>query len=206
MPIASDISSLRVLQRLRKPHPLVRAIRREFQNARTDPYGRITLHRGALIICVAPASLGRALRFIDALVKGAGMIGCAVEATLHGRDCSPLTREGESIGFKLFEKSRQTRRSADQRKAAFGPVYAYTPTGDFEFRILGSHSSGQRRWNDTENRSIEDRIQHVVLRVHEILEEEKVHSKRQDEEMKRQEEQQRKLEREHEIREKELAW
>jgi len=133
------------------------------------------------------------------------MIGCAVEVALHGRACSPVTRDGESIGFKLFEKSRQTRRSADQRRAAYGQVYAYTPTGHFEFRILGSHSSGQRRWNDTENRSIEDRIQHVVLRVHEILEEEEVYSRRHEKEIQRRDKQRREKKRAQERRAVALA-
>jgi hypothetical protein len=201
---ASDISSLKVSKRLQRPHPLVRSVRTELKNARTDRYGRINLHQDSLIVSVAPASLSRALCFIDAFIKGAKIVGRAVRSAVNDRDCLPLTRNGGSIGFKLFEKSRQTRLSADQRQGVFGRVYARDPTGHFKFSILGNGGPGQSRWNDSENRSIEDLIQQIVLRADQILEEQPMWRQKLEEVEERLEERWRKQKREEEKAAEEL--
>ena len=102
-------TSVKVRDKLRSPHPLVRETARILQSSKPDRYGVLRPVRKRYIdIRVAPENLNRALRIMDALIKALEKRGFPV-STVTGL-YFPNTRVkilGEKIKFSLHEWTRQ---------------------------------------------------------------------------------------------------
>jgi len=106
---------------LERPHPLVASAASLLRRATPDDYGRVhCANATCLDLTVGPASLDRALRLMDALLRAAEQRGYRVEVTPHetlGRrhdneappNQSRVVVDGVPIALRLFEKSTETR-------------------------------------------------------------------------------------------------
>jgi len=99
-----------VKENLYNAHPLVREARTVLNNVRVDEYGRLSLYRDqkCLDIRVSKASVHRALRIIDALIKE--FERREVEVKVKGSENTVLSIRGEEVKVYLFEPSKRKER------------------------------------------------------------------------------------------------
>jgi hypothetical protein len=166
------------------PHSITAATRRALNVAKEDDYGAIKCTvEEAFYVRIAPDSIDRTLRIIDALISA-----CAERriSTRDGqkrdgnyREYAKLVVNSESLGIsideriqrrphKLTEKEmtsqRRARKSWDDFSYMSIPKYDYFPTGKLSLKIEGHCGSGLRStWNDTNRQKIEDCLNQVIV-------------------------------------------
>jgi hypothetical protein len=153
-----------VLERLTNPHVLVDRTERRLRSARPDEVGFVApAVRGCLDLAVAPGTVDRALRVLDALVKALDARGLRVAV----RDDGPGRRSevlvaGERIGFRLSEDTERVERpaTADERDedllfhGRVRPRYRRIPDGRLVLRITDGQAL-RRCWSDRADRRVE---------------------------------------------------
>lgn len=162
---------VRVSARLTQPHPLVELTRKYLEKEKPS-------HDSPLIcggerhldVHVAPKSVPRAMRILDALIKAAEARGFSVAVQAEawgGRPKTFMTIAGERIPFRLVEKLTQHVRSltpaeeearAAGRQTHFYGRYSYSASGRLWVVIdKDSHASTiRKRWKDTTQQRLED--------------------------------------------------
>lgn len=132
------LPELQVASALRHPHPLVEAARTRFQGATPDPQNLVRpVWDGTptLTVAVGVASVPRALRFLDALVKAVERVGGRVDVkkVTHGRGRgTEVVFCGEGVPLRLRERYRQVKIPPDkQPKGLWGSRVEYVLTGEF---------------------------------------------------------------------------
>ncbi|MFV2072527.1 MAG: hypothetical protein ACC742_07730 [Thermoanaerobaculales bacterium] len=159
---------------------LVTETRRVLEGAESDEHG-ILRPRGVevLDIGVCEASMKRALRIMNALIRALEGAGFAVEidAILDsaGRPSGYTTSaviHDERIAFSMTEKTQRKERAptdeerAEMRRSPWrrGPFYAHSPSGVFSLQIeRGWHRERHRRtWSDGKPRRLEGCLYSVV--------------------------------------------
>ncbi|WP_426336769.1 hypothetical protein ACN9MY_01800 [Pseudoduganella sp. R-31] len=164
-------------------HPLVRAASKRLR--KRDGWPADTLIRSApkevLNIAVTRSALDRALLFIDSLLKAMAKQGFEVEIDEErGASIVRRVKTDTKLDFTLVEHIRRTRHEATpaeeraqkrywERSRWDGnstfphiPMYDYAPTGLLTFQV---GRWPQRTWNDTPNRSLEQRLGEVVAGI-----------------------------------------
>lgn len=175
------------LERFRQPipvpevpepeHVVVAQTRRALATADTDEYGLLRPHGGEdLDVYVAEASVTRALRIMNAIVRSLECAGFGVEVCA-GSD-RPTSRNGcrtyavfgdERIPFALTEGTERVERPPnDEERAAMrrnpwktrGPFYSHRPTGQLCLQIEGGLAGDGRRrnWSDSSQRRLESML------------------------------------------------
>jgi hypothetical protein len=173
---------------LEDPHKLVVLASRYL--AKAHPSGGVVSVSGksCLDIRVAPESVDRALRILDALIKALEAAGLTVEVVVlqeaepagprdyRWSDRAPhpparITRvvcDGESIEFCLHEDVRRVEvpRPHSSRKGEYvwePRVYAYEPTGGLMLRLINTSGLGVRsKWQDGKRQRLEDCLEDFV--------------------------------------------
>lgn len=156
---------IRVADTLHGCHPLIRQTKQGLQKAKPDDYGRL---HGHLDLNVSKTSLSRALRIMDALVRGAERRGYAVENSKQSPYPTQMVIGEDRIRFKLFEKSDRHERelTAEERRK---PVHAirdrwvYTPSGVLSFEIDEYTDYWQRRWTDRPSKPLEEHLNDIMI-------------------------------------------
>ncbi len=190
-------------------HPFVERTRKSIDKTAQDK-GCFICRRNGLNIRVSPASLDRALRIMDALIKALESKG--IEACLEkdGYNYKTYAKiSDKKFEFDLYEKISIVKKGADKYGYA---QYDYIPNGILVLRIKNFYAV-RTEWKDRKKKKVEDQIDGFVEGLHKALEKEREWAlKRQiqyDEHLK-QEEQQRLLEEEQQrasLLEKEaLSW
>ena len=150
---------------LRRPDPLVRETRDVLKQAHTDRYGRLRVHDAPIALEVSPASLPRALRIADALIREARRAGFEVRPPANGGHVQIFV-EGEGLPFGIREPSRQERVPESERKWSWDRV-RYHPSGDLELGFGSSHSPGYGRTvRDTQSARLEDRLGYALVEIY----------------------------------------
>jgi hypothetical protein len=182
-PTSEDVDArIHVEPQLTDPHPLVIATAQALREAAPEHGLLVTSAPGCLDVAVGPASVDRALRLLDALLKGAERHGAhpaVIAAKAHtdgySRREEPTTyrailRIGEDqVAFRLDEATESVlvppappppppkRRRWDYEPPSLVPTYEYRPTGRLSLRILSSgHVATQSNWNDSKRKQVED--------------------------------------------------
>lgn len=169
--------SIVVPEALTDPHPLIVRTEKSLHHVRPAENGLVSPRaKRALRVTVAPASIDRAMRILDALVKALEEHGYAVETAID-EDRRPYTFafvDGEQIDFCLTEKLRRE----DQKEASDGrgdreyrwrPRYRYHPTGVLSLRIVTGGGWGTRStWSDTKRRPLEKRLGLFVASLRQV--------------------------------------
>lgn len=190
---ASPDNRITVSETLDAPHPLVVATESAFRHARHhDLHNLPTTDRRALDISVDPASLQRALRIMDALIKAMDARGMAVRIEHEGKRRTCLTLEGQVLAIRLVEVVSRTERqptASELREIKkfgytyFPNRYSYHATGMLKLGIIGEHSGElQKLIADGKKERIESHLNEFVIK----LEAEAVRRKRREEHFARQ--------------------
>ena len=164
VPVADTLRSLhRALAGQRKALRVV--------EGRTHP----DMGSGGPDVRVGPASIGRALRILDALLKALDRRGHRVEIKPlqreHGRYLSGSYGRGrtgvhvndEFVTFGVFEVQRQAKL---KQKTPLDYRVTLEETGNLEIRLHGLGSNGLRwRWRDAKVQRLEDALGSVILGI-----------------------------------------
>lgn len=161
---------------LRRPEPLVRETRDILKQAHTDRYGRLRVHDAPIALEVSRASLPRALRIADALIRAARRVGFEIRPPADGGHVQIFV-EGEAIPFGIREPSRRERIPESERKWSWDRV-RHLPSEELELGFGSSHSGYGRTVRDTQSARLEDRLGHALVEIY-------YHSHRQREERER---------------------
>ena len=140
---------------------------------------------------MSEASLPRALRIMDALLKALDARGMPVRIEPDGKRHSYVKLQGEQLAIRLVENTSRTERepTAEERryKKQHGYVYlpdrySYQATGVLKLGILGYGSDLQNVVADGKHQRIDDRLNDFIVK----LEAEAVRRKRRAEHLERQ--------------------
>ena len=174
------------------PHPLVAATERAFrQPKRRDLRNLPTTDRKALDITVSEASLPRALRIMDALLKALDARSMRLSIEPDGKRRSCLTIQGQILAIRLVETISRTEREPTEKErqeikkyghAYLPDRYSYQPTGTLKLGIIGSYHELQNVVSDGKHQRVEQSLNKFVVK----LETEAVHRKRHEEQLERQ--------------------
>lgn len=200
-----------VSETLDDSHPLVAATERAFRRPKTrDARALPTTERRALDIAVSEASLPRALRIMDALLKALDARGIPVQIEPDEKRHSYVTLQGEKLAIRLVENTSRTEREPTEEERRYkkqhGYVYlpnrySYQPTGVLKLGVIGYGSDLQNVVADGKHQRVEERLNDFVAK----LEAEAVRRKRHAEHLERQHrywEEQERLRREREERQR----
>jgi uncharacterized protein YutD len=153
-----------VLSNLDNPHHLVKAAKTILEHTKPYENGLLFEHRrSCLDVKVSPLFLERALRIMDAVVKGFEVEGVAISFEPGFKDSSYATIKGEKIFFSLVEdyrrvdhiptKEEKTRPSWDMKR------YDYHPTGKMSLNISVNGAYGTRKiWSDSKTGRLEEKV------------------------------------------------
>ena len=134
-----DSEPVRVSKVLSSPHRLTLQLQMSLSRRIPDSYGRVRSSGDDIDVNVAPASIPRALLFVDAFVKAAKERGYAF--TPRVSDFEPgmsILIKGEKVQFSIFEESRRVmaaRTKGSSRSPSAPKRIEFRPTGRFCFRI-----------------------------------------------------------------------
>ena len=166
---------------LSSPHPLIRATAERAKGRRPDKYGRISLQgKDSLDIHVSPASLPRALRVMNALIKASEARGMRISAgNAPGFETQIIVR-GEELAIGIYEPSIQTPHAMTpdekREKEKYGrdpyEKYDYHPSGKLSLLVKKGYYPAALV-KDTEKKSIEECLNEFIVRLMRVAEAEK---------------------------------
>lgn len=166
-PLRSVADKVVVADALRNPDPFVvqtrDALKERLKTWRPEHrvYARLSPgETGTINVDVCPSSIPRALRLLDAVLKGARRAGFEVSAGRRGseRDVH-FVIEGEEVPFLLREPMRQERVELPKEKR-YGSRYEfkYHPTGRLTLELANKWYVPRHTWRDTERQRLEDLV------------------------------------------------
>jgi len=168
---------IRVSDQLAAPHPLVEQTQRSIESVKANGEGRVKPKaKGCLDVCVAPESVDRAMRLMDALIKALEHRNYPVSVDKkEGKTW--VTVDEEKIYFSLVELT-------DRREKELTPAqihkrkenermfllfhrteYERFPNGHFMLAIDNYSGSLRRRWSDSSSWRVEDVLNRFVTSI-----------------------------------------
>lgn len=180
--LPKEVIGIEVQPELKDPHPVVERTAASLRGARADEHGRVTPRaQRALPVTVAPSSVDRAMRVLDALVKTLESRGHVVGRTvLDGRDRLTATVSHETIGIEFSEELdrevRELTRAEQAEKAKYpwlhsSAQYRRFPSGRLSLRIDHPGTLGLRKhWADGSRQRIERCLDAFVLQIERFAE------------------------------------
>ncbi len=176
---------------LRNPHPLVSQASEILELCQPDDVGILQPPgKGCLDIRVSRNSLRRALRIMDALIKGILDRGFGIEQ----RDDAVVVKIlEEDLGIGINEELERKKKHPDSHGLAgyyqFGHSrfdYVRVPSGKLCLTILGTgyfwRENLRRNWRDTDNRSLEDSLDSFMQGLIKMAAQKKEYRRREEEE------------------------
>ena len=175
--IPKEVIGIEVQAELTDPHPLIQRTASSLRGAKADEHGRVAPRaQRALPVMVAPSSVGRAMRVLDALVKTLESRGHVVgRAVLDGRDRLTATVSHETIGIEFSEELdrevRELTRAEQAEKAKYpwlhsSVQYRRFPSGRLSLRIDHADTLGLRKhWADGSRQRIERCLDAFVVQL-----------------------------------------
>jgi len=182
-----------VSETLDKPHALITATERAFRKPKRRNIGNQPMtERRALDISVSDASLPRALRIMDALVKALDARSMPLRIEPDGKRRTCLTLQGQVLAIRLVENTSRTEREPTEKERQaikkYGHTYlpdrySYQHTGALKLGIIGHYYDElQKVVADGKRQRVEQFLNEFVVK----LEAEAVHRKRHEEYLERQ--------------------
>lgn len=166
-----DVSDIKVSARLTNPDPLIKNAkvwlrRRPYMYSEGSRLPHLSLN-------VYPDSMGRALRLMDALVKGIKKLGYGVRGEDNSNKDQYFEILGQRVRFQLKERTKQIdhilTKEEQARKAQGREIYAsrydYKPTGLFELILEPGIWIGppyKKKWSDSSKRLLESQLRDVI--------------------------------------------
>jgi hypothetical protein len=165
------VPDIRVQSRLTNPDPLVRNAK-VWLGRRPYMYSEPT-RLPHLSLGVYPESMGRALRLMDALVKGIKKLGYDV----RGEDASNKDQYFEILGqrtrFQLKERAKQIdhvltkeeQAEKDRGREPYTHKYDFLPTGHLELILSPETWIGaayKKKWSDSTRKPLENQLRDII--------------------------------------------
>lgn len=166
-----------VSETLDAPHPLVVATERAFRKPKQRDLRNLpTTERRVLDIAVSEASLPRALRIMDTLVKALDARGMPLRVTeLDGKRRACVTLLDQKLAIRLVENMLRTERepTAKEREEIkkYGRTYlpdrfSYQPTGMLKLGIIGNYYDElQKVVGDGKRQRVEQSLNEFVVKL-----------------------------------------
>ena len=152
-------------------HPLAEKTLKSLRSAKPGTEGLVLPRAaGCLDIHVAPESVERAVRIIDALVKALEERGFRVTAGSGEKRLTTVSVMGEEMVIRLSESYRRKERELTPRELKrqerepwlYRNEYAYHPTGELTLTICNGGYGVQANWSDGK-RKIEERLGSFIV-------------------------------------------
>ncbi|GAA3993002.1 hypothetical protein [Mucilaginibacter dorajii] len=144
----------KVPERLIKPDSLIIAAKESLEKLTDINYpGMAVTTKGQLDIRVAPSNIGRALRFMDTLIKCIRARGYIYEITIDGN----YIVVGE-VKLKVNFRERTTKFKADKPYQEF----EWRPNGKIVFRLDDRLKS---EWGDSKTKLLEDQLPKIMAKL-----------------------------------------
>ncbi len=162
---------------LESPHPLIRKTISAYLKPRMDDYGMLWGGTDTLTLRVGPASLDRALRIYDTLLKTVeklgGQVGFADQAGRYSGSWKTtyVVVLGEKIEIAITETAKrrdhvltpEEQKTKDKDGYLHAPRYDFSPSGEMTFKITSIGGGGSRtEWNESSRRPLETRLGDVL--------------------------------------------
>jgi hypothetical protein len=152
-------------------HHLVAEAKRQLKKADPDGYGRVSTswRGGSCSISVFPASIDRAVRIMNILIKA--LTKRSYTVSVDEKNGQTLVKVlDEQIGFRLEERSRQTRRTLtpaelkEQKTNPYRsfPAYDYMATGEFSLSFTDG-SYAEKVCTDNKKGTIEEKLNLFII-------------------------------------------
>lgn len=181
---AESMPALEVGSALRGLHRRVLATKRGLDGVKADRYGLVSAswreEPTALDLSVAPGSVRRALRFLNALVRGIEAFGGAI-ANVQDKmlGVTAVTIAGERVAsLRLKEKTTRQPVPVDARRSHYDAKFEWIPSGYLTLEC------GAASCHDTDKHKIEDDLNGLLIRLIKSAGDLRVH-RRQKEELER---------------------
>lgn len=158
------------------PHPLVARTEKSLRAAKKDEQGLVRPRaKGCFDLRVAPASIDRALRLLDALAKVCDARGFPLAIEDNSQTTKQMTKITvlgithevaleESIDRKEREiTASQKKEQKNQPWLYRTPQYDYTPTGRLTLKIKGYGQGERRSWSDGKQQRLEDCLNAFII-------------------------------------------
>jgi hypothetical protein len=166
--------AIRVSPTLGSPHPLVARTEKSLRNARKDQRGLLLPDAQRILdVRVTRASLDRALRIFDALIKGLETRGFVVSCSPDGERRTSVKVLDEEVGVRIEETVRRVERKPTaslRRREPPGhflpsyPQYDYIPSGELLLRVTDQDFQATRRtWRDGKRHRLEAQLNRFVV-------------------------------------------
>jgi hypothetical protein len=153
---------------LDNPHRLVKETRAILERARKFENGLPEKNRRACLeVNVSPAFLERALRIMNAAVKGFEAEGFAVAVEGGSGTSSHVSINGEKVHFAITEAYRRVdhvptpEEKVLKKMRPFWDItkYDYRPTGELLMKIVENGAYGSRKkWSDSKSGRLEEKV------------------------------------------------
>ena len=166
---ARALPSVLVPSALRDPHPLVAEARTRFEGAKPDVHNLVSpLWTGTptLSVSVGSATVPRALRFLDALIKAIQKLGGRIEVRErehnHRHETVAVLCD-EGVPFRLRERYRQVPKPPGDRKGLAWSSYEYPLTGEFVLDRGPDYLDRAYAQDTTAAGRVEDQLNEVLI-------------------------------------------
>ncbi len=177
---------IRVGTRLTHPHPFVRMTSDALQGRKADQYGMLLRpwNEKCLDVRVSRASVPRALRLFDALLKAVELRGFKVSVAEGGKSATYIQVGDQKLEISLEEKTTRKdhvlTKEETERKAKYtwssAPKWDYEPAGILQFRIKEVWGDGARRtWSDRKQRRVEEMLNDIIGGLMTVAEAKRLH-------------------------------
>jgi len=165
---------IHVNDRLTSPHPLVRETLRLLRETQPSEKSVLwpDLAKGCLDVSVSPASLSRAMRIMDALIKALGARGYPVTADPGKQAGTAVVVLGQRLEIALRERlvlkpphasDKDIGRFEVRARPYFASIHTYDPDGRLQLQIKGWGSGERRTWSDGKYQRLEDCLNDFVV-------------------------------------------
>lgn len=160
---------------IRSPHPLVKAALAALREAGED-YGRLQFRwKGFIDVRVSRASVRRAMKVMDTLIKRIEQAGLNVNVAsrdpgyygqFHG--CTFVSDGKEQVQISVIEKMLR-RENPVRESRRLENRYSYEPTGRLSL-VLDANLYRAQRWSDKRGHFIEEYLDSAVVSIEQSLE------------------------------------
>ena len=165
-----------VAETLDRPHALVATTERAFRKPkRRNPGDQPITERPTLAISVSEASLPRALRIMDALIKALEARGMPLHIEPEDKRRTCLTLQGQVIAIRLAENISRTEREPTEKERQeikkYGSTYlrdrySFHHTGMLKLGILGDYRDElQKVVGDGKQQRIEQLLNEFIVKI-----------------------------------------
>ena len=160
---------IEVAPSLKRPHRLVSETGKQLRTRQMDRSGLVSSGDSEVVeVVVSRPQVSRALRILDALLKGAEKAGHEVRPAAGLGKPACIVVDGEQIWLKMRERVVQSDAPGNPDAARYSLLGQrfYRPTGELRLRIGSQHSYGSSgEWRDKQAGALETKVNEIFKAI-----------------------------------------